>query len=417
MLPVFFRRFLASRKANMTILMAGGISVAMFIAANTIDYISLTNQKHALQSLADRAAIASAQELVVSQANDARVTAVAQAFVNASYSGAQQTSATVIDSRKAVRVTVTAEPKSFFHGPMASNVSELQAEAVAEVSGGGNICMIGLDPDAVATLKMSDSARLSAAKCAVYSNSTSPKSMWLANTARVAADMVCVAGGYQGPDTGFTQTGPTLDCPPVSDPLRDRPKPDLASRTKCDYTNFTVRPNKDVLLRPGVYCGGILVMGGRARLEPGVYVLRNGPLNVAAGRLEGTDVGFFLQGNAAIINFGRISSISLTAPRDGDMAGLLFFEDRTASAFTANHRITSQDARNLVGTIYLPKSALLIDADNPVADRSDYTVIIARSFELRSGPELVLNTDYANSNIPLPDGVGNRTGRVVHLTQ
>lgn len=52
-----------------------------------------------------------------------------------------------------------------------------------------------------------------------------------------------------------------------------------------------------------------------------------------------------------------------------------------------------------------------------MADRSDYTVVIARSFELREGPELVLNTDYANSNIPLPDGVGNRTGRVVHLTQ
>lgn len=159
MLVRALRRFAANSRANMTILMAGGISVGMFIAANAIDYISLTNQKQALQSLADRAALAAAQELVVSQASNARVTAVANAFVSASYSGAHQTSATIIDSRKAVRVEITADPKSFFHGPMASNVSHMHAEAVAEVSGGGNICMIGLDPDAVATLKMSNSAQ------------------------------------------------------------------------------------------------------------------------------------------------------------------------------------------------------------------------------------------------------------------
>jgi Flp pilus assembly protein TadG len=415
MLAKVLHGFTGNRSANMSLLMAAGMAASMFVAANVIDYISLTNQKQTLQSLADRAAIASAQEMVVSQGSDARLTAVAQAYVRVSYSGEQTTTATILDNSQAVRVSITAAPRTFFHGPMASGVDELHAEAVAEVSGGGNICMIGLDPDAVATLKMSNSARLSAPKCAVYSNSRSPKSMWLANTARVSADMVCVAGGYQGPDTGFPQSAPTLDCPAINDPLRDRANPSLAKHA-CDYRNFVVRPLQDVRLRPGVYCGGITVMGGRARLDPGVYVMRDGQLNVPAGRLEGDNVGFFLTGKASIINFGRMSSVSLSAPRDGDMAGLLFFEDR-AGAFIASHRITSQDARKLVGTIYLPKSGLLIDADNPVADRSDYTVIIARQFELREGPELVLNTDYTNSNIPLPEGVGNRTGRIVHLTQ
>ena len=85
---------------------------------------------------------------------------------------------------------------------------------------------------------------------------------------------------------------------------------------------------------------------------------------------------------------------------------MLFVEDRD-TPFDTYHRITSLDARNLVGTMYLPKSKLLIDASNPVADRSDYTVIIAREFELRDGPELVLNTDYETSTIPVPEGVGS----------
>jgi hypothetical protein len=65
--------------------------------------------------------------------------------------------------------------------------------------------------------------------------------------------------------------------------------------------------------------------------------------------------------------------------------------------------------------MYLPKSKLLIDADNPVADQSEYTVIIAREFELREGPELVLNTDYASSTIPVPEGVGNNIDTKIRL--
>jgi hypothetical protein len=91
-------------------------------------------------------------------------------------------------------------------------------------------------------------------------------------------------------------------------------------------------------------------------------------------------------------------------------------EDRDTD-FDTYHQITSNDARNLVGTMYFPKSKLLIDATNPVADRSDYTVIIAREFELRDGPELVLNTNYESSTVPVPEGVGNNINTTVRLAK
>jgi hypothetical protein len=54
------------------------------------------------------------------------------------------------------------------------------------------------------------------------------------------------------------------------------------------------------------------------------------------------------------------------------------------------HRIYSNNAGKLLGTIYMPNGALYIDSKKLLADRSDYTVIIARSVELFDGPDLVL---------------------------
>jgi hypothetical protein len=96
------------------------------------------------------------------------------------------------------------------------------------------------------------------------------------------------------------------------------------------------------------------------------------------------------------------------------MAGMLFFEDRKR-LLGIPHRIASNNARNLVGTIYLPNNTLTIDSKKPIADQSDYTVIIARKFEMKDGPELVLNTDYENSPIPVPEGVGNKARPIVRL--
>jgi hypothetical protein len=44
-------------------------------------------------------------------------------------------------------------------------------------------------------------------------------------------------------------------------------------------------------------------------------------------------------------------------------------------------------------------------------------VIIAKEFELRDGPDLVLKTDYGATPIPLPDGVGNKAHTSVRLSK
>ena len=380
-----------------------------------VDYISVSNQRVLLQSVADRSALASAQELVISSGASERVAAVAARYVDANYDGAHTTTARVIEDGKAVEVSIIAAPQTFLNSAFAVSNQMITADSVAEVSGAGSICMIGLDTSELGTIKLANNARLTATACAVYSNSTSEKSIWLQDSARLSAELVCSAGGVRGPETAFPQSGPVVDCAPVADPLRDRPAP--AFDPDCDF-NQTIIPNGATRhLEPGVYCGGILIEGGTALLDPGVYILKDSPLLVTgSGRLEGEHVGFFLTGSLSVINFRQFSHVSLTAPRSGDMAGLLFFEDRDTT-FSANHRITSRDARTLVGTMYFPNSTLLIDARDPVADRSEYTIILARTFDLRDGPELVLNTDYAGTDIPVPEGVGNNISTDVRLAK
>ena len=42
----------------------------------------------------------------------------------------------------------------------------------------------------------------------------------------------------------------------------------------------------------------------------------------------------------------------------------------------------------------------------PIADRSAYTVLVVKQLHLYSGPNLILNTDYSATDVPVPMGVG-----------
>ena len=70
------------------------------------------------------------------------------------------------------------------------------------------------------------------------------------------------------------------------------------------------------------------------------------------------------------------------------------------------HQILSDNARNLLGTIYMPQGEIIIDATKPIADKSAYTVLVVNQLHLYSGPNLILNSDYNATEVPVPMGVG-----------
>lgn len=101
--------------------------------------------------------------------------------------------------------------------------------------------------------------------------------------------------------------------------------------------------------------------------------MKDGPLIVDSnGELEGEYAGFYFTGANAHFRFTSNAKVTLTAPKDGPMAGLLFFENRN-NPLNTRFEIASNFTRKLVGTIYLPRGRFTVDANQPVADQSAYT--------------------------------------------
>ena len=413
-----------NNKGNVAIPGAVGLLGFLCVCGGVIDYVSVSKQRTELQAIADSAALAAIREMSISPGNGSRIEFVASAHVAALAGDPAVLSQPSADlEAQRLTVNVTAPVDAQFPGPF-SSMGTQSVTATAELLGQpGNVCLIGLSNGVKRTIAMNNRSKLTANECGIYSNSTDSQSMYVHNTADIVAEQIYLSGGFQGRPTG-TLSDPITDAPPIPDPLSARIPPASAS-DECDYTDYRVTGSEN--LSAGVYCGGLTVDGGDASLFAGEYIIRDGPLHVSSGgTLSGDYVGFYLTGLNARLEFEVDSTIDLIAPKSGDMTGMLFWSDAGSTAnatkgngnkFNAAHVVTSDDARRLEGTIYLPDRLLVVDGDTPVAERSNYTVIVALGFELNNGPNLVLKTDYAASDVPVPEGVGpmkNTDGRLVH---
>jgi len=394
------------------------LPVMFAIVGGTIDYGMLTRQKARLQAAADASAKAAALELTlmdttkndISAQTAARVLGMIEADADVK---AGSLSVTTRAETTPLRITVDATQD--FKGPfgvLGGDVSKIAVRAVAQVIGKPNICVLSLDPDTDGAIELWTKARLTAVGCAVYANSTSSASIKSKNNAVMSASLICTAGGADGAKGNFSPE-PFTDCPVFDDPLASRIAPPV---TGCIANGLRLL-NQSVSLEPGVYYGGLSIAGTSVvTFGPGVFVIKDGPFLVEdQASVTGEDVGFYLTGAGALFRFEGGTTISLAAPKAGLMAGLLFHEAKEQT-ISYTHEILSDNARLLLGTIYLPKGHLKIDAKKPVADQSAYTAIVVRSLRLYSGPNLVLNTNYHLTPVPVPEGIKG-VGQPVALVQ
>jgi len=385
----------------------GGIAVTFGLllplllssVAAALEFGVLAHRTNQLQTAADAGALAAARQLSIAQSSTDGVQAAAQVMAAASVEAGIKLSVTTTVLGNSVEVNVTQMAASLFGKIMGTESYSLAAKAIARVTS-ARLCMLVLEPDKKGAIDVNQSATLTAPNCSVVSNSTSKSGIVAAGGSRIDAEAVCSAGGIDGKER-FVRP-PTTDCPAIGDPLGDRPTPKVGP---CTFKKLVIKGGAQSL-SPGVYCEGLKITdGATVTLSPGIYVIQGGKFVVEkAASLEGEEVGLFLTGKSTTLEFSYDSTITLAAPTKGEMAGILIFDDRSEKL--DKHRIYSNNARKLLGTIYMPNGALYIDSKKPLADRSDYTVIIARSVELFDGPDLVLNANYEGSNVPVPKGVG-----------
>ncbi|MDP4594083.1 MAG: pilus assembly protein [Beijerinckiaceae bacterium] len=398
-------RSFANHKSG-SVAMIFAISFPVFLGASALalDYAEANRYRTRLQMAADTAVLASARELTLGNKDLTVLKAVAQNFMESS--GGKVAEGATMDltlDAKAGKITLDLEKvwTPFFAHYFSSRINPVKISATARVHSTGALCFVGLAPTGKAVVHLDDKAQLVAKNCGFYSNSNDPDGFTIDKSGLLSAKFVCSAGGIKSDKSAELTPTPIVDCPPIKDPLEGRPTPPVGP---CVATKLEIKDEVKTL-SPGNYCGGLTVSGSSmVTLNPGVYVISGGKLTVTdTTSIKGENVGFFFT-EKATLSFDKQTEINLTAPKDGIMAGLLIFEDPNNEA-GIKHKITSDNARTLLGTIYLPRGSLEIDSDAPIADQSAYTAIIAWELKLKAGPTLFLNSDYAATDIPVPDSL------------
>ena len=454
---------------NVALLVALLAPVLFGLIGVAVDYGTWTLQLATLQRAADAAALAVVSDMQVTGADARRMQSLAEAYmkggVKLRFGDGPVAVATKPVTRErpggpfveaggrtgraptGVTVTLTQRKSAIMSRLVTPHLTDMTVTATAEAVGGARLCVVGLAPSGRHGIHLEDQARIEAGDCAVYAMSSSPSSLEGGDQSVVSAATTCTVGGYAGRSFNF-RPQPITGCPTLKDPLAARPAPPVGPCLKRDL----VLRDGAFTLEPGTYCGGIRIEEtADVKMLPGIYVIKDGALVVGPdtdliflttdclhprdestkqachkalsihliGSLKGDGVGFYFTGEVPRNKAGGTqpmvflprSIVELTAPRTGDMAGLLFFEDRR-SPDGRNFDILSDGARRLVGTVYLPRGTFSVRAMQVVADQSEYTAIVAHRIALSRQPRLVVNARYGDTDVPVPPGIGPKSGQV-----
>lgn len=448
----------SDRRGGVALIFGLSATVLIGLVGGGIDYARLSYRRSELQNAVDVGTLAAGNTLKLASSTIDSIKGVTEQVIrdNAHPRSDRPFTLTVDVAKDKTSVFARAEEtvKLAFGAFVGLRAMTVAAQSRVKVVGKMRLCLLTLDPAAPGAFNLQKKAEVTADGCSLYSNSTNAIGMVGGNSAIAKAQTICSAGGYSGPRANFAPP-PQTSCPSLGDPLKDRALPTpgsctqipAAANSKGDTSKNLI--DQSVTLDPGTYCGGLhITKKASVEFRAGIYVMKDGPLVVdQKGSLTGTDVGLFFTGDKAGLLFDKQSTVSLSAPTTGVMAGLLIAEDRTvgspvdptaaiigfvggllapltpAPAPTPQplgltrplrtYRIISDNTRTMLGTIYLPVGRLVIDADKPVADQSAYTVIVAAQLNLYEGPNLYLNANYDGTSVPVPKGVGPLPGKLL----
>ncbi len=286
------RRFLRDQRGSAITMFAVFLMVGAGFAAVVIDGGHLYSLKSKLQTTADAAVLVAVSELPDTDA--ARTAAIVMAGKNMATGehGTVLANADVMtgnwdsDTRtftpagnpiNAVRVVTRRSQANgnaaglFFARILGFDDVDVETTAIASSSGGGDLCVIALDPSAVGAITVSGGAVVTMA-CGVMVNSTDDRSIRVTGGgACLTAISITTMGDTMGSCINADEEIETAAPDPIADPLDYLvPPEDLG----CDYV-AVFEVTVDTVLDPGVYCGGIDINGGPiVDFNPGEYTIK-----------------------------------------------------------------------------------------------------------------------------------------------
>lgn len=381
------------------------------MGAGAFDLTQVQASRIRLQDIADSAALAAAKDLSLAT-DGSNAKERARAYV-ASHLGewGEQAPAVVesyeivdAEGQRAIQVLLKGHRPSFFASLLPPGGWHFNARSTATTMGMVPLCVLVSGETGARLLHVQDTSRLNAPACLVHSN----RDIEAVGAATITAASVQAVTTARGLIMPTANTGAASIDDPFTDLDLTR---DPAFRLLCTVAELANRIEVDSgthYVRPGRHCGGLTARGtARVVLEPGEHMFLQGGLVIDENaRLEGQDVAAFFD-TASSFQFKGGALVNLDGRKSGPYAGIVMGAMRDNRQ---NFVVSADHVESLLGVIYVPSARLIVEGAADVARDSAWTVIVAKQVQMRGSPSLFINANYDASDVPVPNGVGPRTG-------
>jgi hypothetical protein len=375
------KRFKEDDAGGVLIYTAFAISILLGVAGLAVDVAAWQAQKRSIQTTADAAAFAGANELVRSHdktnREDGATAAAELAAAMNSYvdpdDGDPDPDALTINipprygefagATNAVEAIVRRPVPTFLAGLVFDGPAHVSARAVAHADY-GKYCVFALNPTQPNALKVSGGANLNL-NCGVYVNSDGSGDNALSSPGGgcINATVIRAAGPYNKSGCynpkPFEKTAPLITPNPFEGMF---PVPSEAT-DPCDGIGNTVVNNGEIFeLDSGRHCNKITVQnGGELVLKDGVHVFDGAALTIHGlvhGEVGGDGVNLYYPpgtGSNDALDMASDAEVHLAAPTDpsNPLANVLIYVDEDAGG-NVEHTVTAQSTSTLSGMIYMP---------------------------------------------------------------
>lgn len=290
------------------------------------------------------------------------------------------------------------KPVNYFASFVDKNATApMNRRAVATATWGFPLCVLTLD-ESGAGLRVKDAAVLEANNCMVWSNSSDRRAMRFdGGTAKARA--FCAVGEFDRRIGAHVEPQPETGCQPLPDPLKDL---DVPVTGVCDNLSVDIIRIGSTRLSPGIYCGGLTVRARDVTLDPGVYYIRDGALRIdARGAVNAEGVTFVFQGHTGLIDIKGGSSLHITAPTEGETAGIAFAQIGSTLPLLLNRSMRIRGQLDVEGVIYMPSYDIEISQSGGGRTKSPYLQVVSNSVELSGDGRLAIDFDMDETDLPL----------------
>jgi hypothetical protein len=349
------------------------------------DFSFMQHQRNMMQTAADSAALAGAQEL---NYGDVAAAGKADAARNGYTDGASSVTVTMnnppstgpnVANAGFVEAIVSKPEPTYFMRVLGVATLTVSARAVAYEGSGPN-CIYVLNPSGSGAMSSNGNANVQSG-CGLLVDSSSLSAITAVGNITVNAPTIGVVGNYSaGSNVTLTPT-PKTGVIAASDPLSSVQAPTVGS---CAHTNFKLTGTNGSVgtpleLYPGTYCGGISVNGNAwLHFNPGTYVLAGGGMAISSNTvMSGTGITFYDTtgtGGYAPVSINGNAGVNFSAPTSGPLAGILFFQDRAIPTSAAGSTISGNSTSTFDGAVYFPTTTVTFTGNS---SSNGYSIVVA----------------------------------------